>query len=567
MISSSVSSTSSGVKRGFANLLTNFQAATPEVEALFEMVGEVDFEAVSTNPGTRISSMYSELVDVGELLTRKCCFLVPSVKPLLGQCDLEFIASAPSVVCCIEADPSVTGGGLLVRIIGDYLPAAGKTALDDLKEICLSKVPKKFWVAKPSVSPMPTVFEEEIKAVVSSAGCKKARILPFAPTGNSSAGALGREDGGIVRKAARVEVVDMNQEIRIVINKEEAQKRVTMLGGLLREMHPDRFARFCRDYSYDVATFREEARRQKENKGLKDADPCYSIVRMQHVQDLEVWSNPEVFSVWILGHWKTDDWTYSLRNFAAPRCTGWDQNTDYQGRKNLKIALENWIDFQRIFKGEEFHGALNELFKLWDAPGDPMSRHDNCQIQYHLEDMIRGYFYELCRTHGTSCCMVEGQPLHGQAESVALLKVLANNLAVLISSREMEASPAPMFYQTSNHYASIQNKFSKPGRGGDTVTPVTGRGRDPNWIDTKPLCHMEGLCFWHLAGKVGLVNAKNKPFVCRETGFTHADLKQVPIAKVRKLVTEEAFMGVTMSEDLKGKLRQAVEGKRNLFKK
>jgi hypothetical protein len=33
------------------------------------------------------------------------------------------------------------------------------------------------------------------------------------------------------------------------------------------------------------------------------------------------------------------------------------------------------------------------------------------------------------------------------------------------------------------------------------------------------------------------------------------------------LVTEEAFMGVTMSEDLKGKLRQAVEGKRNLFKK
>ena len=124
-----------------------------------------------------------------------------------------------------------------------------------------------------------------------------------------------------------------------------------------------------------------------------------------------------------------------------------------------------------------------------------------------------------------------------------------------------------MFYQTRNHFASIQNKFSKPGRSGDTVTPLTGRGRDPNWIDTKPLCHIEGLCFWHLAGKVGLVNAKNKPYVRRETGFTHADLKQVPIAKVRKLVTEEAFMGVTMSEDLKGKLRQAVEGKRNLFKK
>ena len=477
MISTSVSSTSSGVKRGFASLLNNFQNAIPEVEALFEMVAGVDFSTPSTDVGQQSVALFSELVDIKEVLVRKCCFLVPSSGPTSTgeQCDLEFLASAPSVVCCIEADLRTTGGGLLVRVIGEYSPAVGNTAMDDLKEFRLSTVPDKFWVAKPSTTPVPTAFEEDIKAVVSSAGGKKGRSLPLASTGSSSAGAFGRDEGGIVRKAARVEVVDMNQEIRIVINKEEAQKRVTMLGGLLREMHPDRFARFCRDYTYDVATFREEARRQKENKVMRDDDPCYSIVRMQHVQDLEVWMNPDVFSVWILGHWKTDDWTYSLRNFSAPRCTGWDRNTDYQGRKNLKIALENWIDFQRIFKGEEFHGALDDLFKLWDAPGDPMSRHDNTQLQYHLEDMIRIYFYELCRTNGTSCCMVKGQLLHGQAESVALLKVLANALVISISGREMEASPAPMFYQTSNHYASIKNKVSDPrGGSGQLTTKVLG---------------------------------------------------------------------------------------------
>lgn len=363
----------------------------------------------------------------------------------------------------------------------------------------------------------------------------------------------------------------MNGEIRVVINKEDAQKRVTLLGGLLREMHPDRFCRFCRDYSYEVSTFREEARRLKESNVLIETDPCYSIVRLRHVQDLEVWLNPEVFSVWILGHWKTDDWTYSLRNFAAPSCTGWEQNTDYQGRKNLKTALENWIDFQRIFKGEEFYGALNALFKLWDAPGDPMSRHDNTQLQYYLEDMIRVYFYELCRTNGTMCFMVTGQALKGQAESVRLLQALANKLATKISNKDLEAAPAHMFYQTSCHYASITNKGGSTVGGSGQVPGTTGRGNgavsDPNLTAAKPLCHKDGLCFWYLAGKLGLRNAKEKLFTCRDKGFTHAELKQVPFAKVKKLMSDDAFMGVSRIEDLKTKMREEVENKRKLFMK
>lgn len=586
MISSSVSSTSSGVKRGFASLLPEFQAATTEVTSLFDMLKDVDFSVASTNENTSRVLLYSELIDLDQLIQRKSFFLVPTTEPdiLVGGCDIEFIASAPSLVCSLEADLSKSGGGFLVRVVGEFVPADGPTVMDDLKNIRLVKPPAKFWVAKPSDGPLPTVFEDELRTAVLSAGGKKTKSLPFAPTISVSSGTSGRDDGGVVKKASRVETVDMNGDIRIVINKEDAQKRVTLLGGLLREMHPDRFNLFCRDYSYEVATFREEARRQKENKVMRNDDSCYSVVRMRNVQDLEVWTNPEVFSVWILGHWKTDDWTFSLRNFTAPMCTGWDKTTDYQGRKNLKIALENWIDFQRIFKGEAFHGALDALFQLWDAPGDPMSSHDNMQLQYHLEYMIRTYFYELCRTTGTVCCTVAGQALRGQSESVALLKALANALAASISNGVMETSPAHRFYQTNSHYESIKNKFTSAGGGrGQLPLPLSpdnlqdsdatkpgkgrGRGRDPNWIDVKPLCHMNGLCLWHLAGKLGLVNAKSKAFFCKETGFKHSDLTQVTFGKVQSLLSDDAFMGVTLSEDLKDRVRQAVVAKRHLFKK
>ena len=250
-------------------------------------------------------------------------------------------------------------------------------------------------MAKTSVSSTPNVIENGINEVVRYSCAKKNRNTPMAAP-------ISIGTGGVVKKAMRVEVVDMNNEIRVVMNKEDAQKRVTRVGGLLREMQPARFERFCRDYTYDALAFREEALRQKENRGMLKTDPCYSIFRIRNIQDLEVWLNTDVFSVWILGHWTSGDWTYSLRNFLTSDSTGWGQNTEFQGRKSFKIALEYWIDFQRIFKGDEFFGALDSLFQLWDEAGDPLSRHDNIQLQYHFEGTIRKYFYELCRTNGVS---------------------------------------------------------------------------------------------------------------------------------------------------------------------
>ena len=136
-----------------------------------------------------------------------------------------------------------------------------------------------------------------------------------------------------------------------------------------------------------------------------------------------------------------------------------------------------------------------------------------------------------------------------------LLKLLANNLATLLLSGDLEASPAPMFYSASGHYASITNKCNVRVVGHDTI------------LDVNKPCHKDGLCFWHLAGKLGFLNKKNAAFTCRDGGTTHVDLNLIPIATVRALVVDEAFMCATKSEDLRDKVRQAVEDQRRLFKR
>ena len=230
----SVSATST--KRGFASLFQSFTGGTFEVNALFQMVADVDFTQQSGSPEVNSMIGFTELIDLKEVVSRRSYFLVPSEKPVGGGiCDLEFIFSASSVVCGLEADLTATGGGILVRVYGEFSPAEGKTAFENLKEIRLDVVPSLFWVPKLGANVIPSVFGSAINDVVCGASSKRIRNLPIGTTGGSLTGGSGRDDGGVVRKAARIEVVDMNNEIRVVINKEDAQKRVNLLGGLLRE--------------------------------------------------------------------------------------------------------------------------------------------------------------------------------------------------------------------------------------------------------------------------------------------------------------------------------------------
>jgi hypothetical protein len=49
-------------------------------------------------------------------------------------------------------------------------------------------------------------------------------------------------------------------------------------------------------------------------------------------------------------------------------------------------------------------------------------------------------------------------------------------------------------------------------------------------------------------------------------GEVHRELGTIRLARVRELVTDTEFMGVTINEGLRAELRQAVETKKNLFR-
>ena len=119
--SSSSSIVSAGVKRGFAGLLDSFTDGTPEIEALFQLISGMDFKQKSTDRNVNSMVGLTELVDLKEVVARKCCFLVPSMGPAArGKCTPGFLFSAPSVVCGLEADLTGTGNGILLRVYGEF---------------------------------------------------------------------------------------------------------------------------------------------------------------------------------------------------------------------------------------------------------------------------------------------------------------------------------------------------------------------------------------------------------------------------------------------------------------
>ena len=68
MLSSLVTTNPAGAKRGFASLLTRFESSPAGVPELFDMVKDVDFSVTSTDINTMNVLLYSELVDLKELL-------------------------------------------------------------------------------------------------------------------------------------------------------------------------------------------------------------------------------------------------------------------------------------------------------------------------------------------------------------------------------------------------------------------------------------------------------------------------------------------------------------------
>ncbi len=103
------------------------------------------------------------------------------------------------------------------------------------------------------------------------------------------------------------------------------------------------------------------------------------------------------------------------------RDQGWTYDTDWHGHQNLLQAFENFVDFQRIIKGEAYQGCATPLREIWESQTQVVNKYHAVYLQFHLETLIRAYFKEVSQTRGTKCYASYQLPLGGQAESVALL--------------------------------------------------------------------------------------------------------------------------------------------------
>lgn len=360
------------------------------------------------------------------------------------------------------------------------------------------------------------------------------------------------------KRVAEILVHTLNGDTVVMSSKVDAYKKVMTLAAPLREMDPSLLSRLCPDYVFDVDLVRGACLRQKERM-LDTSDPCFSLMRMRAVMDLPVWTVKEKFAVWFKGNHNAGDWTHSLLDFKAPESSGWTRDSDYRGRMNLLLAVEQWNDFQRILKGEAFASCMSPLRALWESGERYMERYHNTFIQYHLETLIRDYFHELCTTKGRICeSTIPHQPLGGQKESVELLSGMVEELVKAVRDDTWERAPHERFYQPSSTYSNIENKpgYSKPK--GDESELV---------LEVKPpSCHKEGLCVWHLAGALRLTNHLGMSYTCA-INVVHKALSTIPLSTARMLVKDKDFMGVCPSSDLQAKVVAAVEENRTLFRK
>jgi hypothetical protein len=254
------------------------------------------------------------------------------------------------------------------------------------------------------------------------------------------------------------------------------------------------------------------------------------MVRLRAISDLTVWKDATKFTMAVLGITRTSDWAVSLWDFKD-RDQGWSFDTEWQGHQNLLRAFENFIDFQRIIKGDAFGGCATPMRELWESQSQCVSRYHAVYLQFHLEALIRSYFKEVSQTRGTQCHASHHLPLGGQAESVSLLRhLIAEFLADLKSGTKWEQLPHTLFYGHNERFALITNKPAYPAAAGGVASgAAVGKTPKPNSPPTNNnKKHHEGLYFWYLAGELGITDRAGAPYKCRDAAFKHRALKNVP---------------------------------------
>ena len=208
-------------------------------------------------------------------------------------------------------------------------------------------------------------------------------------------------------------------------------------------------------------------------------------------------------------------------------------------------------------------GPSKPLRELWEAQERFVDKYHAVYLQFHLETLIRSYFKEVSQTRGTKCYAGHQLPLGGQAESVSLLQhLIAEFAADLKSGTKWETAPHTRFYGIQERFASITNKPAYPTPSGTVPTRV----QKPTHTQPSNRKHHDGLCFWYLAGALGLSDKNAVPYKCHDSNFQHRALNTVPYKTVQRLLREPAFMNECSSKGIQDRVIAEVPKKKSLFK-
>ena len=582
MISSTSGTVNIRKKRDLTSALFGaYVESDQQLDELFHLVDQVDFEGPLNETQAQMVYQMTSLRALNELEIGTL-MLIPGEPPGTGEIvDLLFLATSSLGFAILQG---YAGNSLYVQLMGCEQEISEFEKFQANLRVKVNGPQKWAWVIRPSASATPTEFEKRARAALQGASTGK---LPASVALPQTSGAIAVDNsvqGG--KKLCGVWVQDLNGDQVQVFSKDKAYERMAMVGGLRREMSRERFAILVEDLMWEREAVWCQCVQHQE-KELNDTDPMQSIKRMPMVGMLPVCKDRAKWESWMLGKLEHGNWTNNLIDFKRPGDAVWGESIDFEGRMSLMRAMEAFGDFQRTFKGEGFKGCMEPLRSIWEAtnlsPDVSLSRYHNAFLHYKLEGLVRDYFHEVRATRGRFARRTPGASLVGQGECAAFLRLLMEEFVDAIMMKRWEQVPHEEFYSPGSAYSSVRNNPLRPRRveksieGRVLARSLTGGGgyRESSrskpgatgWQTKSKPYHAHGLCLWHLASQLGLKNKVGEPFRCQETQQRHSRIQDVLLSTVKELVHNPAFMDVAIHDDLKTKVRQAVESQSSMFKK
>ena len=484
--------------------------------------------------------------------------MVPMDKPGVGEdWDWDFLAMANLAWFAVMMECG--DHEVFLKHVGHTVGAADPFRICDGPGWKLLAAPKWYIVLRPMVKGLKTHLELTVdgywREFQAGASTEASGGTPRPP-------GQGGSKGGVCF------ALDLNDGEHRVSSKVLGFARMQVLQGLVREMAPARFAYMFTDLVFDPDEVFKKCVLLRDEPMRRDHFN-YSIKRMLVLGDRPVCTVMSKFGAALTGKWKRADWRgISLRDFVRPSAAGWGKDASYSGRADLLEAAEMFGEFQRIFKGEAFARCMAPLRALWEAPEDPMADYHNVYIQFQLESMICSYFEDVGKHRGGTSSLFPDLTLCGQPDCADVLTRLVREVAaaaVTVGAGGWEKDPHVRFYGPDSYWHLVQRESGSAALGVSGQGGKVGSPPKP-WVQQMPPCHKAGLCFWWLAGKLGMRNRKGEIYACAEAGAKHVPLAAVKQKVVLDLVMDEAFTGVCRDAGTRDKVLAAVQLNPKWFK-